>query len=44
VGPPDAIENIDPAPEGRQINIDLSPLRGWESQQVPVVTLRSTTG
>src|SRR5215471_3485239 len=28
--PPDPIENIHPAPEGRQTNLGLSPLRGWK--------------
>jgi len=39
--PPDGIENIHPAPEGRRTNASLSPLRGWEyiSPLVPVVTL-----
>jgi hypothetical protein len=28
--PPGAIENIHPAPEGRQTDVSLSPLQGWE--------------
>jgi len=44
--PPGAIENIHPAPEGRQTEAGLSPLRGSRIYlySLPVVTLRSTTG
>jgi len=42
--PPDAIENIHPALEGRQTKSVAPPGLGIDVSSLPVVTLRSTTG